>query len=150
MRLIDLLMGGGAYSLIFWGMVVFGLVLPALLLMVPTQKSISLIITAAVLINIGMWIKRYLIIIPTMQTPFIPAEAADLHPVYFPTWVEFTISAGALATFLLLFTIFSKLFPIISIWETVEGVEELGMERVGVQLEPEPITAQPDLVEVSA
>ena len=61
--------------------------------------------------------KRYLIIIPTMMTPYIPAEAGGVIPTYFPTWIEWTVTAGALAFFLLLFTLFSKLFPIVSIWE---------------------------------
>ena len=140
-RLIGTLMGHGSYGLIFWAFVVFGLFVPAVLLLIPAKKSIALIVAASVLINIGMWIKRYLIIIPTMLTPFIPADAAGAAPRYFPTWVEWTVSAGALAFFLLLFTLFAKVFPIISIWETVEGVEQLGEERVGVELKPERASA---------
>jgi len=74
---------------------------------------------ASLLVNVGMWVKRYLIVIATMMTPYIPAEAGGVVPTYFPTWIEWTVTAGALAFFLLLFTLFSKLFPIVSIWETV-------------------------------
>jgi Ni/Fe-hydrogenase subunit HybB-like protein len=140
-RLIDTLMGGfGSYGLMFWSFVVLGLFVPAVLLAIPAKKSIVPIVVAAVLINIGMWIKRYLIIIPTLLTTFIPAAAAGATPRYFPTWVEWTVSAGALAFFLLLFTLFAKWFPIISIWETVEGVEELGAERIGVEIKSVPTT----------
>ena len=72
------------------------------------------IVTASVLINIGMWVKRYLIIVPTLQTTFIPAEAAGINPHYFPSLVECMITAGAVAAFLLFFTLFSRLFPILS------------------------------------
>lgn len=135
-RLLDLLMGGGAYGITFWLMAVFGLFVPAILLVIPNKDSIARIVVAAVLINIAMWIKRYLIIVPTLMTPYIAAEAGGIIPHYHPTWVEWTVSAGGLAFFLLLFTLFAKLFPIISIWETVEGVEELGAKRIGVALEP--------------
>lgn len=135
-RLLDLLMGGGAYGITFWLMAVFGLFVPAVLLIIPNKDSIARIVVASVLINVAMWIKRYLIVVPTLMTPYIAAEAGGIIPHYHPTWVEWTVSAGGLAFFLLLFTLFAKLFPVISIWETVEGVEELGAKRIGVDLEP--------------
>ncbi|MBI4659909.1 MAG: polysulfide reductase NrfD [Verrucomicrobia bacterium] len=135
-RLIDLLMGRGAYGIAFWSWAVFCLFLPAVLVMWPKKNTlITRLVVASLLINIGMWIKRYLIIVPTLMTPYIPPEAAGSAPQYFPTWVEWTVTAGGLATFLLLFTLFAKLFPIISVWETVEGVEEIGAKNIGVELE---------------
>ena len=85
-----------------------------------------------------MWVKRYLILVPTLQTPFIPAEAAGITPWYFPSLVEWTITVGAFAAFLLLFTLFSRLFPILSIWETAEDVAEKTARDVSV-----PATALP-------
>lgn len=120
-RLIDLLMGRGGYGVTFWSMAAFGLFLPAVLLILPTRRSIAPIVVASVLINVGMWVKRYLIIVPTLMTPYIPAEAGGIKPEYAPTWIEWAVTAGGVAFFLLLFTIFAKLFPIVSIWETVEG-----------------------------
>ena len=133
-RLLSLLMGRTGYGILFWSMTVLGFFLPAVLLAVPTKRSIAPIVVASVLVNVAMWVKRYLIIIPTMMTPYIPAEAGGVIPRYFPTWIEWTVTAGALAFFLLLFTLFSKLFPIVSIWETVEGAEEIGAEKIGVEL----------------
>jgi len=142
-RLLGLLMGEGAYGRTFWTMAVFCLFTPAALLVLPNQGSIARIVVASVLINIGMWIKRYLIVVPTLMTPYIPAEAAGIVPRYHPTWVEWTVTAGGLAFFLLLFTVFAKVFPIISIWETVEGVEELGAQKIGVDLAPVPPPVAP-------
>ncbi|MFI5379218.1 MAG: NrfD/PsrC family molybdoenzyme membrane anchor subunit [Tepidisphaerales bacterium] len=126
-RLLSLLMGNTGFGAMFWGMVVFGLFVPAVLLGIATRKqSLVPIITAAILINIGMFVKRYLIIVPTLMTPFIPTEAAGVTPRYFPTLIEWTVTAAAFAVFLLLFTLFSKLVPIVSVWETVEGYENAG------------------------
>jgi len=44
------------------------------------------------------------------------------------------VTAGALAFFLLMYTLFSKLIPIVSIWETAEGMTEVGQDRMGVDL----------------
>ena len=123
-RLLELLAGNGPTGTTFWLWAVFGLFVPIGLLLFPSKRSLTSIMTASVLINIGMWLKRYLIIVPTLQTTFIPAKAAGISPHYFPSLVECTITAGAVAAFLLFFTLFSRLFPILSIWETVEDAEE--------------------------
>jgi len=134
-RLIDLLMAG-AYGPLFWSMAVVTWLVPAILLVLPTRRSIAPIVVASILVNVGMWIKRYLIVTPTLQTPFLPAEAAGASTSYFPTPVEWLVTAGALAFFLLLYTLFSKVIPIVSVWETAEGMSEVGQERMGVELQP--------------
>jgi molybdopterin-containing oxidoreductase family membrane subunit len=124
-RLLALLAGGAGYGLSFWLWTVFGLFIPIALLLMPSRRSLASIVTASVLINIGMWLKRYLIIVPTLQSPFIPADAAGITPHYFPSIVECLITAGAFAGFLLLFTLFSRIFPILSVWETSEAAAEV-------------------------
>jgi Ni/Fe-hydrogenase subunit HybB-like protein len=42
---------------------------------------------------------------------------------YFPTWVEWSVTAGCFALFIMLYMFFTKLFPIVSIWEVQEGRE---------------------------
>ncbi|MBE3074636.1 MAG: polysulfide reductase NrfD, partial [Actinobacteria bacterium] len=124
-RLLDLLAGNTAFGRSFWLWATFGLFVPIGLLVFPSRRSLGAIMTASVLINVGMWWKRFLIVVPTLETPFIPAQAAGIAPRYFPSLVECLITAGAFAGFLLLFTLFSRLFPILSIWETVEDAEEV-------------------------
>jgi Ni/Fe-hydrogenase subunit HybB-like protein len=119
-KMLALLMGGTAYGVAFWGWVVIGLLVPLGLLLFPGHRSLGSIVSASVLINIGMWVKRYLIVVPTLETPYVPAQAGGTVIHYFPTWIEWAVTAGALAAFLLLFTLFSRLFPIISIWEAAE------------------------------
>jgi molybdopterin-containing oxidoreductase family membrane subunit len=61
-----------------------------------------------------------LIVVPTLSRPRLDYG----HGIYHPTWVEFSIFAGEVATLCLLYCIFVKLFPIISIWELREKHEE--------------------------
>jgi hypothetical protein len=141
-RLLHTLMGQGPYGVTWWAIVSGCFFLPAILLVIPivfpNKLSLKRLVIASVLINIGMWLKRYLIIVPTLMTPFIPAEAANLTLHYRPTLVEWTITAGAFAVFLLLFTLFAKIFPIISVWETIEGVEEVGADKIGIEIDEPP------------
>ena len=117
-RLLDNLFRG-EFALMFWTMAAVGLVIPAILLALPWTRTFRGIMVAAVLINIGMWLKRYVIVVPTLATPFMPPANGPL-PHYIPTWVEWSITAGAFAGFGLLYTLFAKLFPIISVWEVLE------------------------------
>lgn len=152
-RLLHVLMGNGPFGITWWAMVVGCFFVPALLLVIPVvfphRFSLSRLVIACLLINLGMWLKRYLIVVPTLMTPFIPAEAAGVSPQYHPTWVEWTITAGAFAVFMLLFTLFAKLFPIVSVWETVEGVEELGAAKIGVEVDVKPQPVRPAIGKTS-
>ncbi|HEU4786590.1 MAG TPA: NrfD/PsrC family molybdoenzyme membrane anchor subunit, partial [Gemmatimonadaceae bacterium] len=123
-RLLDRLTGSTAFGTAFWLWAAFGLFVPIGMLLVPSRRSLHSIVTASVLVNVGMWLKRYLIVVPTLETPFLPASSAGVTPHYFPSLVECTITAGAFAAFMLLFTLFSRLFPILSIWETAEDAAE--------------------------
>lgn len=81
------------------------------------------------LVNIGMWVKRYVIVVPSLHSPFLPIQwVPQGWALYRATWVEWSITAAAIAAFILLYALFSKLFPIVSIWETqgaaAEGREE--------------------------
>ena len=75
------------------------------------------------LMVIAMWIKRYLIVIPTLETPLLPIQdvrSEYLH--YSPTLNEWALTLGGVATFLLIFTIFSKFFAVISIAEYEDNI----------------------------
>jgi molybdopterin-containing oxidoreductase family membrane subunit len=120
-RLLDNLFRG-EFATMFWTMAVVGLAIPAVLLALPWTRTFGGIITAAVLINVGMWLKRYVIVVPTLATPFMP-PAGGTMPHYVPSWVEWSITAGAFAGFALLYVLFAKLFPIVSVWEVMEDEE---------------------------
>ncbi len=109
----------GKNALWFWFFVVAGIVVPAVLLFIRRGPTIPRIVTAAVLINVAMWVKRFVIIIPSLQVPLMPFDIG----AYSPTWVEWSITAGAFAAFILIFAIFAKLIPLISIWEVAEETE---------------------------
>ncbi|MEM4415577.1 MAG: NrfD/PsrC family molybdoenzyme membrane anchor subunit [Candidatus Caldarchaeum sp.] len=105
----------GAYAPYFWLQVIGGLIIPAFLLAIPATRSWKGYVAAVILINIGMWLERWNIIVPSLALPQLPYPSGT----YTPTWVELSITAGAFSLFALIYLSFSKLFPIIPLWETV-------------------------------
>jgi molybdopterin-containing oxidoreductase family membrane subunit len=92
-------------------MVVLCFVIPFPILIFKRNQPGLLI--SSICIVIGMWIERYTIIIPSFAEPRLPYARG----AYAPTWVEWSMTAGLCAGFTLAFMIFSKIFPIVSIWE---------------------------------
>jgi molybdopterin-containing oxidoreductase family membrane subunit len=74
----------------------------------------------SIFVIIGMWLERFTIVLPTLINPRLPYERG----IYIPTWIEFAVTAGCFATFILFYMLFTKFFPIISIWEVKEGREK--------------------------
>ncbi len=117
----------GKYALMYWMVQIFGLILPILIL-IPRQgrKPLPMLIVSFFII-LGAWFKRFLIVIPSLQHPYLPIQDVDeSYRHYFPSWEEWAICAASVAGVLLMVTLIMKLFPVIPIWEIVE---EKGMKK---------------------
>lgn len=114
----------GEYFLLFWGMIVGGLIVPAIILAFPKGRTVAGCVVASSLIVPAMWIERYLIVVPTLLNPHMPYGNTS----YTPTEVEWGILAAFVAAFVLLYFLFTRFFPIISIWELHEGIDEAPAE----------------------
>lgn len=110
----------GGFAPYFWGMFLFCFVIPLPILSLRKTRTPLGTLIASISIIIGMWLERFVIVVPTLTNPRLPNEAV----IYSPTWVEWSILAGCLSFFVLLYMIFTKIFPIVSIWEVREGREK--------------------------
>lgn len=111
----------GKYAPMYWMVQIFGLILP-ILVMLPRQgrKPIPMLIVSFFVI-LGAWFKRFLIVIPSLQHPYLPIQNVDeSYRHYFPTWEEWAICAASVAGVLLIITLLLKIFPVIPIWEVAE------------------------------
>jgi Ni/Fe-hydrogenase subunit HybB-like protein len=102
----------GKYAPLFWTMVALCFVIPFPILVF--KRNLFCLLIASISIVIGMWLERFLIIIPSFSEPRLPYPRG----IYSPSWVEWSMTAGLFAGFTLAFVLFSKFFPVISIWET--------------------------------
>ena len=110
----------GEFSGLFWAMITFCFILPLLILVRKRTRTIAGLVIASISINIGMWLERFLVIVPTLTRPRLPYSQG----LYYPTWVEWSITLACFAGVILLYLIFAKLFPVISIWEMEESKEK--------------------------
>lgn len=113
----------------FWFYLIAGLIIPIVLMLIPGLRTIGGIVTAAVLVDAGMWVERYFIVVTGLRAPLMPYEPAN----YAPTWVEWSITAGGFAFFALLVTVFVKIFPIMAVYEMVEEREERAATQLPVE-----------------
>ena len=110
----------GPFAWSFWGMILGCAVIPFILLVFQPGRLTAMLAWSGALINIGMWLERYTIVVPTAASPFIHTLARS----YVPSWVEVMISVGWLAGFALLLASFMRVFPVLTLWELREEVEE--------------------------
>jgi Ni/Fe-hydrogenase subunit HybB-like protein len=116
----------GPFAPAFWTMVGCCLVVPFVVLSNRRTRTVKGTVLASVTVIVGMWLERWTIVVPSLSNPRLPGTEAS----YFPTWVEWSIFAGCLAAFGLLYMAFTKVFPIVSIWEIREGREAAVLEVV--------------------
>jgi len=102
-----------AYAPIFWTMVFLNSIVPLVLLGIHRLRSIRTACIASACVVVGMWLERFIIIVPTLTNPRLNAATSS----YFPTWVEIAITAATFAAMVMLYMIFGKTVPIIAVWE---------------------------------
>jgi molybdopterin-containing oxidoreductase family membrane subunit len=108
------------YSLFIFANYV-GILLPGIIIAFPKFRTIPNITIAAVIALLALWVNRYIIVVPTLETPFLPIQ--DVRPDwirYSPTWVEWSLTFAGLSVYGMLFMLISKIAPIISISEMQE------------------------------
>jgi molybdopterin-containing oxidoreductase family membrane subunit len=99
----------GPYAMVFWSMLILSFVFPFILLIV--RRTVKGTFIAAILVTIGLWVKRVIIVVPTLVHPNLPFEIGS----YSPTWVEWSVLTGIFALMMLLYSAFVKVFPIIEL-----------------------------------
>src|SRR3990172_10758392 len=99
----------GSYAFYFWTMVVCCFVIPFVILANRKTRTVTGTVVASAAITIGMWLERFTIVVPSLVNPRLPYPRG----LYHPTWVEWSITAGCFAFFILLYMAFTKVFPIV-------------------------------------
>ena len=107
----------GAYAPLFWTMVVCNVVIPLPILSFRRLRTIPGIVVASCAVLVGMWLERYLIIVPSLGHKALPYSWGS----YSPQPIEIIIMCSTFGAMGLLYTLFAKFVPIISIWEMKVG-----------------------------
>jgi Ni/Fe-hydrogenase subunit HybB-like protein len=107
----------GSFAPLYWTMVVCNFVIPFSILSLRKLRTIAGCVVASSTVLVGMWLERFLIIVPSLGHKYLPYSWGT----YRPRPVEIMITVSTFAAMALLYVLFSKLVPIISIWELKVG-----------------------------
>jgi molybdopterin-containing oxidoreductase family membrane subunit len=110
----------GDYALGFWIMVICNTIIPLLFLFRKIRTAIPWLLGISICVNIGMWFERFVIIISSVSHDFIP----HAWGLYLPTVIEFGIMLGTFCLFFLLYLLFVKHMPSVSMTEMKEAIRE--------------------------
>ncbi len=107
----------GTFAPLYWTMVVCNFVVPFSILSLRKLRTIAGCVIASSTVLVGMWLERFLIIVPSLGHKYLPYSWGT----YRPRPVEIIITVSTFAAMGLLYVLFAKLVPIISIWELKVG-----------------------------
>ena len=107
----------GAFAPLYWAMVTCNFIIPFPILALKKLRTITGCVIASCSVVVGMWLERFLIIVPSLGHKYL----AYSWGAYRPKPVEIILMISTFAAMGLLYTLFAKFVPIISIWELKVG-----------------------------
>ena len=111
---------GGPYAWAYWTMVSCNLLVPQLFWIRKLRRHVPTLFVASLLVNVGMWFERFVIIVTSLHRDFLPSSWA----MYKPTVIEVGTLIGSFGLFFTLFLVFIRVLPMITIWEIKEVVSQ--------------------------
>ncbi len=118
----------GPYKVVYWGLITCNLIIPQLLWVRRTRRSPAALFVIALVINVGMWLERFVIISISLHRDFIPGK----WDMYYPTRWDWATLAGSFGLFFVLFYLFIRFLPMISMVEVRSLVHQTEEEKLHV------------------
>lgn len=110
----------GPYAATYWGLIFCNVVVIQALWFRSVRTNVWLLFPIALIVNIGMWLERFVIIITSLHRSYLTASWS----MYYPTFWDWSTYIGTLGLFFALLFLFIRVLPIISIFEMRELVAE--------------------------
>ncbi len=122
-RFVFLNRASGPMAWSYWIMVSCNVIVPQLLWFRRVRRWIAAVFVISLLVNVGMWFERFVIIVTSLYQDFVPSSWAS----YAPTLVEWATLIGSFGLFFTCFLLFCRFLPVIAMAE-VKGVLHVGRE----------------------
>jgi len=103
----------GAYAPIYWLLLLCNAVLPQMLWFRRVRSRPALLFIVALIVNTGMWLERFVIVVTSLHRDFLPSAWGR----YLPTFWDWSTFVGTIGLFLTLLFLFLRFLPMISIFE---------------------------------
>jgi molybdopterin-containing oxidoreductase family membrane subunit len=110
----------GPYALIVWGLVACNVISIQFLWFKRVRTNLTLLFILSLVINTGMWLERFMIIVISLSRDFLPSSWG----LFIPTVWDWSTLIGSLGLFLVLLFLFIRTLPMISIFEMQEFVSQ--------------------------
>jgi Ni/Fe-hydrogenase subunit HybB-like protein len=115
----------GPYAPVYWSMLVCNILVPQLLWWRSVRHRVWLLFVLSLIVNLGMWMERFLIVVSSLHRDFLPSSWG----MFYPTVWDWTFLFGSIALFIWLFLLFVRFLPAISITEMRKLVRETSEEQ---------------------
>jgi len=112
----------GSYAPMFWALLFCNVVAPQAFWWRAVRRSVPAVFCLAILINVGMWLERILIIWNTLSHDYLPSA----WRLFLPTVWDWLTTFGSLGLFAFMFLVFVRLLPAVSMHEVRRLVAEEG------------------------
>ena len=112
----------GPYWWAYWSMMTCNVISPQLFWFKKIRTSLVATFLLSIVVNIGMWFERFVIIVTSLHRDFLPSS----WTMYSPTYIEVGIFVGTIGLFFTLFLIFSRVFPVIALAELKSILKKTG------------------------
>jgi len=103
----------GPYAGYYWALIFCNGVVPQLLWSRRVRSSLPALFGVCMVVNVGMWLERFVIVVTSLHRDFIPGSWG----MYYPTFWDWGTFIGTIGLFLTLFYLFIRVLPMISIFE---------------------------------
>ena len=110
----------GAYAPMFWTLLLFNVVMPQAFWLSVTRRNVVAVFVIAVAINVGMWLERILIVWNTLSHDY----AVSMWRLFLPTVWDWITTFGSLGLFALMYLIFVRMVPVVSMHEVRKLISE--------------------------
>ncbi|MEY3989428.1 MAG: hypothetical protein RI985_509 [Chloroflexota bacterium] len=110
----------GPYAWSYWALILFNVLIPQLLWFKRFRTNLAVLLFVSVAINIGMWFERWVIIVLSLHRDFLPSS----WDVYNPSFYDWATFIGSFGLFFVLFFLFIRLLPMITIFEVRDLVHK--------------------------
>jgi molybdopterin-containing oxidoreductase family membrane subunit len=117
----------GPYRLSWFALILCNVIIPQMLWFRKIRRNIPLLFAITLVINVGMWLERYVIVVTSLHRDFLPSSWG----LYTPTIWDWATYVGTLGFFACCLFLFVRFLPVISIFEMRELVKEVADEEHG-------------------
>jgi Ni/Fe-hydrogenase subunit HybB-like protein len=115
----------GPYKLAYWALILCNVIIPQALWFKSVRTSVPALFGISLIVNVGMWLERFVIIVLSLHRDFLPSSWGN----FAPTFWDWSTYLGSIGLFLTLLFLFLRFLPMISIFEMRTMLPEARVEE---------------------